>query len=92
MVWMEKNKITVSAPNRIAHLSIKVATRAGTCLDAVASALKARAGLRAAAAAAAAAFDTGAHSKLGPTQTAKFDDDIMFCEALAAMCIKTQRK
>lgn len=67
---------TVSAPKRMVHLSIRTATRAGTCFEAVASALRASAGLRAAADGLEA--ETGAHSKLGPTQTAKFDADIIF--------------
>lgn len=81
---------TVSAPNKTVHLSMRTATSAGTCLEAVASALSAKAGLRAAAD----AFDaeTGAQSKLGPTQTAKLDADIIFWEELAAMCNSTQRK
>lgn len=85
-------KITVSAPKRIEHLSMSTATRAGTCLDAVASALRARAGFSAAAAAEALAVEAGAHSKLGPTQTAKLEADIILWEELATMCSNTHRK
>lgn len=73
-------------------MSMRTATRAGTCLDAVASALRARAGFRAAAAAVALAAATGAQSKLGPTQTAKFEADIILWEELATMCRSTHRK
>ena len=76
---------------------MSIATKAGTCLDAVASALSANAGL------------VGvlllllllllllvllqlAHRRLGPTQTARFDADIMFTEELLEMCSRTQRK
>lgn len=83
---------TVSAPKSKAHLSIRTATRAGTCLEAVASALSASAGFRAAAAADALEAETGAHRRLGPTQTAKFDADIILWEELATMCKSTHRK
>ena len=65
---------------------MSMATRAGTCFDAVASALRAMAGLTALLAV------QLAHRRLGPTQTAKLEADIMFCEELLAMCINTQRK
>ena len=81
---------TVSAPKRSVHLSMRTATRAGTCFEAVASALRASAGLRAAADAA--DVETGAQSKLGPTQTAKFEADIILWEEFATMCRSTQRK
>ena len=87
--------ITVSAPKRWVHLSIRTATRAGTCLEAVASALSARAELRADDElddATGRAVNCGAQSKLGPTQTARFDADIILCEELAVMCTSTHRK
>lgn len=69
---------------------MRTATRAGTCFEAVASALRARAGFRAAADAL--EVETGAQSKLGPTQTAKFEADIILWEELATMCRSTHRK
>lgn len=87
--------ITVSAPKRWVHFSIRTATRAGTCLEAVASALSARAELSAddePDEAAGRAVNCGAQSKLGPTQTARFDADIILCEELAVMCTSTHKK
>lgn len=80
---------TVSAPKRREHFSMRTATMAGTCLDAVASALSASAGLEAGVALAAL---SGAQSKLGPTQTARLEADIMFWDELAEMCQSTHRK
>ena len=74
---------------------MSTATRAGTCLEAVASALSASAELRAdddADEAGRRAVNCGAHNRLGPTQTAKFEADIILCEELAAMCMSTHRK
>ena len=85
-------------PKRCVQFSMSRATRAGTCLEAVASALSASAGLTLAALAAAAAA-CGAllllaldQRRLGPTHTARFDADIMFCDALPAMCVRTHKK
>ena len=105
------NEITVSDPKRKVHLSIRRVTRAGTCLEAAASALSASAGFKTAAdwrlvalllllllllvLLMPAGCDSGlqlAHSRLGPTHTARFDADIMFCDELLAMCAMTHRK
>lgn len=85
-------KRTVSAPNSNVHLSIRTATRAGTCFEAVASALSAKAGLSEADALDPVGAVMGAHSRLGPTHTARLEADIMLWDELAAICTSTHRK